>query len=153
MNPWDETLMLDGTIQALKMKLKFQLLKSKDFHPGQLMILSNMMLLGSCTQRALAKKMNCSPASIGASVKRLEKAGLIKKLTSNDDLRCTRVELTEKGEGIAKKSKDFIDEMAVQMLKDFSNDEIKELNGYLQRIKDNLESYQKSLTGKGGITI
>lgn len=45
--------------------------------------------------KELSDGINVSPASVAVSVKRMQKSGLITKISDENDLRCNRIALTE----------------------------------------------------------
>ncbi len=132
------------------------MLKDSGVYFGQPPILEYIDEKGACTQNELAKALGVSPASIAVSVKRMQKSGLIEKITDDNDLRCNRISTTEKGKRLTKEihSKfDLVDRMAYA---GFSNEELVELKMYLDRICNNLnfESNEKIcsmlMKGNGG---
>lgn len=145
MELWKRTLELDWKMHGLRMKRGYKMMKREGLHPKQPIILTAIQRLGSCSQRELAKKMQCSPASIGVSVRRLEKSGFVKKETDEADLRFSRVQLTEKGKDAAAKSMEFIETLTKEMLKDFSREELETYNRLLEKICKNLEGQQEEL--------
>ncbi|WP_206460609.1 MarR family winged helix-turn-helix transcriptional regulator [Anaerovorax sp. IOR16] len=143
MELWRRALELDWKMHGLRMKWGYKMMKSEGLHPKQPCILTTIQRLGSCSQRELAKKMHCSPASIGVSIKRLEKAGFVKKEANELDSRSSRVQLTEKGEITAAKSMDMIETLTKEMLRDFTTEELELYNHFLEKICKNLEKNQE----------
>ena len=66
------------------------------------------------------------------------KGGLITKRIHENSLRTNRVFLTEKGESVVKECRICMQETDNQMFKDFTDDEIETLKGYLTRMVSNL---------------
>jgi DNA-binding MarR family transcriptional regulator len=73
------------------------------------------------------------------SIKRMQKAGLLRKTADEKDLRVNFIKLTEKGEQVEKISFANLNRADKQMLSGFSPDEIQQLYGYMERMCKNLE--------------
>ena len=82
--------------------------------------------------------------SLTTMLERMERQGLIRREADVKDKRKTLLFLTEK----AKALKDDYDDVSAQMgalyYKGFSDDEVRQFEGYLQRIQQNLEEKLKS---------
>lgn len=91
-----------------------------------------------CTQAYLAEKMLISPPSAALSVKRMEKAGLIKREADKDNLRCNKLYCTEKAIASAEKCHSIMAEIDKNMFEGFSDTELKEFETYVERILDNI---------------
>ena len=82
--------------------------------------------------------------SLTTMLERMERQGLIRREADVKDKRKTLLFLTEK----AKALKDDYDDVSAQMgalyYKGFSDDEVRQFEGYLQRIQQNLEERLKS---------
>ncbi len=106
---------------------------------GQPFMLMTLLRSGEISQKELSRMMHNTPASVAVSVKRMEKAGMLTKTTDENDLRVNKITLTEKGEEMAVKCRDsfcFVDE---QMTKGFSEEELKTLENFYERMIQNLE--------------
>ena len=90
------------------------------------------------SQRDLAEKMNVTPAAVAVTLKKLEKNGIVAKTTSEKDNRYNEVTITAKGQQIVKESKKVFRSTDQQMFKDFSREELEQLQDYLGRVLDNL---------------
>jgi len=104
--------------------------------PFMLMVLSRS---GEISQKELSEMMHNTPASVAVSVKRMEKAGMLTKTADENDLRINKIALTEKGKEMAVKCRNsfhFVDE---QMTKGFSEEELKTLENFYDRMIQNLE--------------
>ncbi|MEG0913428.1 MAG: MarR family winged helix-turn-helix transcriptional regulator [Oscillospiraceae bacterium] len=131
---------IDRSIHRLHMKYSFLQFKEMDIHPGQIAMLSTLYDNQGCTQSDMAKEHGVSCATVGVSVKRLEKAGLLKKSTDEYDMRTTRLELTDKGEKYAVMAKAVVDKINDVKMRGFSKQELIQYYGFLKRIKLNLET-------------
>ena len=138
---------LDTANHMLQMKCNFLMMESGRIHPGQIAMLMTMKSLGPSSQRTLAKKMNCSPASIAVSVKRLERAGLLEKQADEQDMRTTRIALTPQGMEFAGKCESLVARVAARKYEGFSVEDMERLNDYLSRVQKNLELFYTELAG------
>lgn len=75
-----------------------QALARYGLHIGQPGILRFIMRNPGCTQREIADNARVTAASVAASVKRLEKAGMLNRRGDTADTRCNRVFITPLGE-------------------------------------------------------
>lgn len=66
-------------------------------YKGQPFILKCLKEHPSMTQKELAEKMNVTKSTIGASIRRMEKMGFLKRSQDPKDSRCNRITITEKG--------------------------------------------------------
>lgn len=112
-------------------------LENHQLHFGQPRILHTILCLKSATQKEIAEAMNVSPASLSMSIKRMEKAGLLSKTRSQDDLRSNRIEVTESGRKIDETTKSAMITIDDRMLTGFTESELEQLTGYLNRMIDN----------------
>ncbi|MBQ4187604.1 MAG: MarR family transcriptional regulator [Firmicutes bacterium] len=88
-------------------------------------------------QRDLAESMHITPAAVAVTLKKLEKAGIVEKKISEKDNRYNRIIITEKGEKIVKESYDMFRSIDTQAFEGFSEEEMKQLLGYLERVREN----------------
>ncbi len=118
------------TKSALKVGLYF----------GQPMILEYVIEHDSCTQKEIAKAMHISPASAAVTLKRIEKAGLIVRITDENDSRKNHISVTEKGKKALKEFREICDATDEDMFRDFSLEERETLHNLLVRLHKNLDS-------------
>lgn len=111
-------------------------------HFGQPRILHTIKKLDGATQKEIADKLNITPASLAVSIKRMERANLIEKNISSTNMRRNSISLTEYGAKILSNSFLSFLEVDNQMVQGFSNEELKMLSGYLDRMYDNLVGYK-----------
>lgn len=140
----NQVLILDKDIHSLHMRCSFKLL-GHDIHPGQPPILKVIKELGNCNQCDIAKFLDTSPASVGVSIRRLEKCGLVKKEQDKNDTRSNSITLTEKGLDASNKAEDALKILTEKKLKGFSDEEIQEYISFLKRIYKNIQDYQDEL--------
>lgn len=69
-------------------------------HRGQLPVLEYIRGNPGCTQVQIAEALLVSPSSVAQSTKRMQRDGLLKKQTEEDQ-RCNRLYLTQHGEAVS----------------------------------------------------
>jgi len=111
----------------------------KDLYISQTPILRAIKDKPGATQKEIADRLMVTPSCVVTSTKRLQKAGLIKKVTSKNNLRCNRLKLTEKGEDICAKGKELIDSFNIKCYENFSAEELEDFNKYLCKLLNNIE--------------
>lgn len=107
-----------------------------------------LMILGKhpdCSQTELAERLEISPAAVAVSLKKLEKSGFISRQCQKNDNRVNQVVITEKGWEIIDQSVQYFREMDKAFLKDFSLEELRQLEAFLERMIKNGEDYYKAL--------
>lgn len=109
-----------------------------DSYFGQLPILEYIIHHDRCTQRELAETLQVSAPSIATSVKRMQKTGLLKKQADENDLRCTRISITEKGREQAQKCRSAFNAVDENMFRGFNEKECEQFYKYLNRLIANM---------------
>lgn len=122
-------------------------LKDSEVYFGQPPILDYLMQNGTCTQSALAKALNVSAPSMAVSLRRMQKSGLIEKVADATDLRCNQISLTEKGRMQREKVHSSFDQIDAQLYAGFSDEELTQLSGLLDRLYNNLSTELPRGTG------
>ena len=95
------------------------------------------------TQGDIARRMKLSPATVTASLRFLEKRGLIQRETDEHDLRKNRVRITPKGRETAQRCRESMKALETAMMEGFSDEEQAQLAGYFSRMCDNLRTITK----------
>lgn len=106
--------------------------------PGQMPVLGELNLHRRMTQRELAEHTHVTAATISGTLKRMERAGLVKRSEDEADARVSIVELTEKGQNCSDEATCLFMETDADMLEGFSEEELTQLLGYLNRMHDNV---------------
>ena len=114
------------------------MLRGTDAHRGQGPILDYIETHPRCTQAEAAESLGVSPPSITCSVKRMENAGLIINTADEKDMRCTRLELTEKGRQSHKKVKAAFEKLDSEMFAGISEADKERLIELYARMAENL---------------
>ena len=91
-----------------------------------------------CTQAQVAQKLLISAASVAQSTQRLERDGLLKRCTAQDNRRCNRLYITPQGSAALCCFRERLRSVDATMLKGFSGEEYTALEGYLERILKNI---------------
>ena len=107
-----------------------------------------LMILGKhpdCSQTELAERLEISSAAVAVSLKKLEKSGFISRQCQENDNRVNQVVITEKGWKIIDLSTQYFKEMENAFLSDFSEEELKQLQSFLERMIKNGEDYYQTL--------
>ncbi len=108
-------------------------------HKSQHRLLMSLAALGDpVSQKKLADYLNITPAAVAVTLKKLEKNGLVTKTISNEDNRFNNVTITDKGKKIVKESQKVFQNTDDVMFKDFTEEEILQLEGFMDRIQKNL---------------
>lgn len=119
----------------------YRVAMSRGLYIGQPALLLTLKQQGICSQTELAEALNVTTPSIAVSVKRLEKGGMITKTINEKDNRYNQIELTDAGKKSAKVCEDIFEAINSRMFKDFSSEELKEINAYFDRMRQNLNDY------------
>lgn len=111
-------------------------------HPGQPPILMKLLDADGCTQRELSNLVNIRPASMTDNLRRMEKAGLIVRRADENDMRMSRVFLTEKGRESVKAVFQMGEALEKLYLNHFTLEERAQLLGFLDRMLDNMRQLE-----------
>lgn len=107
-----------------------------------------LMYLGrhpECSQTAIAEKMDISPAAVAVSMKKLEKAGYIRRQCDTEDNRINHVVITDKGKEEINNSFVCFQEVEDALLGGFTEEETRQLEDFLRRIIRNGDEYYRNL--------
>ncbi len=132
------TVMRVNKLHALHRYHIFSIIPDVKTYPGQPPMLDYLCEHENCTQAELADFLRVSPASVAVSVKRMQKAGLIDRHTDENDLRCNRIFITELGRERRVLLHNEFKKIDERLFAGFSDAEVEALNGYLDRLIDNL---------------
>ncbi len=90
------------------------------------------------TQRSIADALEMSEASAGRLVDRLCADGLLQRVERDDDRRARAVYLTKRAEPLLAKISDIAKESEVHVFRGFSEDELNQLEQFIERLARNL---------------
>ena len=130
---------LEGQIMIKRRKILNKLLEKEGLYFGQPKILKIIEDNYECDQNTLAKELNCSKASITCSIKRLEKAGLVERKVSKQDMRRNMIRLTDKGREKSKKAEEILIKTVENQFQDFNDEEKEIIYKLYNKIIGNLE--------------
>ena len=102
------------------------------------------------SQGEIAKRLQLSPATVTASLRPLEKLGLIERKPDEKDLRKNRVNITPAGKAMVKRCVELMDALEEATFKGFSEEELAQLTGYFKRMCSNLEAITLETQEKEG---
>ena len=103
-----------------------------------LCFLSIVTLNEEVFQKDIEEVFGIRPSSATGLLQALEQQGFIRRAPVARDARLKKITLTENGEELRRKMIAIKDKMEEQLKEGFSEKEIQQLYGYLERIKDNL---------------
>lgn len=107
------------------------------FRGGQVPILMALHRHGALTQVELAQHAHVTPATISGTLKRMEKAGSIRREGIKEDARVSLVHLTDAGKIDANEVLRVFHCVDRDILEGFTEEECREFNGYLMRMQEN----------------
>ena len=110
--------------------------------PAQHFLLITIYMLsrsgGDPGQRDLVKKTERSPATVTASLKVLEREGLIRRYVDEKDQRINRVALTGQGLALAEESLRRMRSLEEAMFRGFTETELRQFSALFEKIIQNL---------------
>lgn len=106
---------------------------------GQPPIMGLLYQHDGMSQKEMASALNLSPATMTVTLKRMEKAGLVRREMDEHDQRILRVHLSEQGRQMWLKSADQIRCVTEELLEGFTPEEERQMREYLFRIARNME--------------
>ncbi len=107
---------------------------------GQPRILRTLKQKGAMTQRELADLCKMDVTNMSRTLDRLEENGLIQRTRPKNSRRANLVELTDQGHEKAGKVVECFERLDERICQDFTEEELCQLLGYLQRIIKNLQA-------------
>ena len=91
------------------------------------------------SQKELAEHLEVTPAAVTLAIKQIEQDGYIKR-TLGKDSRFYEIEITERGRELVTLTRTLFSEADSLMFEGFSEEELEEFAGYLERIQQNIKS-------------
>lgn len=105
---------------------------------GQFPLLGYVEQHDGCTQQEAAEAMSVSAPAVAVSVKRLQKAGFLKKEADPENLRKSRLSLTDAGRETARAFRQNFDELEAETFGCLSEEEARVFSSLLEKITDHL---------------
>lgn len=115
-----------------------ELLERIGVYPGQPPLLFALGHNDGLSQKELANRLNVKPATITVMIKRMEKAGYIKRIQDEADQRVIRVYLTDPGRKLMKEVKQTIKKINYECFKGLTEEEEIFLKGIFIKMRNNL---------------
>ncbi len=94
------------------------------------------------SQKKLAEHLEITPAAVSGALQKLESDGYIARKLGSDS-RFNEITITEKGKEAVEKTKALFSEVDDTLFVGFSEEEIADFSGYLERIITNLKGREK----------
>ena len=107
-------------------------------HPRQIPLLMMISKNEGLPQRELAKKLDVEPSSMAIMMKRLEKAGFVKRKRDEEDARILRIYPTERVFQTIERIHRIVGEIEKEVFSILSDEERKIFKGILERLVDHL---------------
>ena len=130
-----------GAMHRLELLRKIQsrvAIGPSGLHPGQPPMLHYILSHPGCTQRQAADELDVTAASAAASLKRLEKAGLVERIADEKDARRNCLYVTQAGKEKLEEQKRIFDALDERMFQGLSEEEIAFFQRICERMFDNL---------------
>ena len=107
-------------------------------HPGQPRLLQFIWDHPGCTQKEAADELDVTPASAAASLKRLEKAGLVLRRPDENDSRRNQLFITDMGISQMTENKRQFDQLDKKMFQGMTEKEVEAFRRACEKMFDNL---------------
>ncbi len=92
------------------------------------------------SQKDIARMHQVSTATIAVTLKKLEKAGYIRRAADTEDNRYNRMQVTEKGEEVVRQSYQIFRQIEEKMFSGFEEEDFRRFQELMQRICGNLQT-------------
>lgn len=109
-------------------------------NPAILFILRRQVDGRPVTQREIADRLGVAPPTVAVAVKRMERAGLLRKKADETDLRKNWITLTDKGKSFTDSCQAAEGELYRQIMEGFTQEEAEALHGFYLRMMSNMQS-------------
>lgn len=105
---------------------------------GQPPILEYLVKHGGCAQKDIANSLHVSSASIAVSIKRMESGGLVTKTADHADMRCNKVNITEKGREVLESFEQVCSSLDKKVFDSLTEEELEQYYSLTERLIQNL---------------
>ena len=150
MNHNAKLLELSRSISGLNRACSNEMLKGEGIHFGQPPIFHALLDRDEQSQCDIAANIGVSRASVGVSLRRMEKSGIVKRMINQKDSRYNLVSLTEKGLEMAHRSDEIMLSLSDAKLKGFTEEQKETLIHMLERVEKNLKDLHAENLRKAG---
>ncbi len=114
------------------------LLGELGIYPGQPPILFMLWKKDGRSQKEFAERLGLKPATITVMLKRMERAGWVERRSDSEDLRVSRVYLTEQAKKIRPKVEQVLNTIYEECFEGFTDQEKVLLRRFLIHMRNNL---------------
>lgn len=121
-------------VAVLRRLMLQRMTRGLGLRPDQLGVMECIVRNPGCTQAQVAREMMVTPATMAQTVKRLERAGLIRREVDPANQRCNLLIATGRGQGLARQCREFHDCYDQQVFLGFSDEEIEQFCSTLGRM-------------------
>lgn len=135
---------IEKEVVWLESKAKYNLLKKINIYEGQPDILAYIYMHKNTTQYDIARYLGISRASVGISLKRMEKSGYIVVSKNEENKRSTCVNITDKGVKVLVKADMALNDFMNCKFDGFSDKEIEAYLILMRKLKRNLKKMYKA---------
>lgn len=118
-------------------------------HRSQHQMLVSIKHSGGMCQKDLAHKLEISPAAVAVTLKKLETSGHIKRCCACDDNRMNTIELTEMGNEILDRTKEYFSYIDSVTFEDFTEEEMEMFEKLTAKMKSSLKKALEREEEKG----
>lgn len=101
-------------------------------------VLAWLAMCGDLSQGALAEKLNVEAPTLTGILSRMERDGWLERTARPDDKRCKKLHATEKAESVWTNTVECCLRVRARATAGFSDDELKQLKSFCERIRSNL---------------
>lgn len=115
-------------------------LRPLGFATAQLPVLAGLQGGDALPQADLTKLAGVEQPSMAQLLARMERDGIIRRTPNPHDGRSSLVELTDRARGLLPAGREILQQSNDELTEGFSQSEIETLNGFLQRILQNVEA-------------
>lgn len=127
-----------GQIGKLHYMKNHKVLENLGVYSGQPPLLMLLRVKDGQSQKELAEHLMIKPATVNVMIKRMEKSGFVRKDQDTEDLRTSRIFLSEKGKKISDELCSLHKKESAECLEGFSEEELETLYDLLCKIRDNI---------------
>lgn len=125
--------LLTGAQHKVFQEMKRQL-KIYDLTPIQYGVLKCIWQMESSNPKEIAEYLGIENSTISGVLERMEAKGFIQRKIDSNDRRFIKIYLTEKTKKLEKPVSEIVEQVNQKMLKNYTEDEVKEFKNYLRRI-------------------
>lgn len=129
-----------ATVRLYFDSVRVQLGGDMNVHPRQGPVLALLMSGDGLSQAELARRLHVSAATVAVSVARLERLGYVRREKNSQNQRANVLMLTETGRREAEVLQEALARVQEAATRDFTDDERRQMQGFCDRMADNLHA-------------